>query len=80
MMRLNLGGDYILPGPTRTGAEHAEPPAQSPQVGLGAPADPDAFRRWPQIHNIRTLNVAGPREGESPGVYASARAWLPAVI
>ena len=43
---------------------------------LDAPPDPDAFRRWLRVHKIRTLNVAGPRESESPGVYASACAWL----
>jgi hypothetical protein len=50
------------------------------EAHLDAPADPDAFRRWLQIHNIRTLNVAGPRESESPGVYEAARAWLRAVL
>lgn len=38
--------------------------------------DTDAFRRWLSLHKIRTLNVAGPRESESPGVYAAASAWL----
>jgi hypothetical protein len=47
---------------------------------LGAPADADAFRRWLQIHNIRTLNVAGPRESESPGVYDAACAYLRAAL
>jgi hypothetical protein len=47
---------------------------------LDALPDPDAFRRWLQIHKIRTLNVAGPRESESPGVYASACAWLRAAL
>ena len=47
---------------------------------LGAPPDTDAFRRWLQIHNIRTLNVAGPRESESPGVYALAGEYLRAVL
>ncbi|MBW3572529.1 MAG: putative molybdenum carrier protein [Gemmatimonadetes bacterium] len=42
--------------------------------------DPHAFRRWLQIHKIRTLNVAGPRESESPGVYAAACAYLRAVL
>src|SRR3712207_7045903 len=27
------------------------------------------FRRWVQEHGIRTLNVAGARESEWPGVY-----------
>ena len=50
------------------------------EAHLHAPADPDAFRRWLHAHNIRTLNVAGPRESESPGVYASACAWLRAAL
>jgi hypothetical protein len=50
------------------------------EAPLDAPADHDAFRRWLQSHNIRTLNVAGPRESESPGVYAAACAWLRAAL
>jgi hypothetical protein len=41
-----------------------------------SPADPDAFRRWLQVYRVRTLNVAGPRESESPGIYSQARAVL----
>ena len=47
---------------------------------LDAPQDGDAFRHWLRTHNIRTLNVAGPRESESPGVYALACAWLRAAL
>lgn len=47
---------------------------------LDALPDPGAFRRWLHTHNIRTLNVAGPRESESPGVYALACAWLRAAL
>ena len=47
---------------------------------LDALPDRDAFRRWLQTHKIRTLNVAGPRDSESPGVYASACAWLRATL
>jgi Circularly permutated YpsA SLOG family len=47
---------------------------------LDAPPDPDAFRRWLKTHNIRTLNVAGPCESESPGVYALACGYLRAVL
>jgi hypothetical protein len=43
-------------------------------------ADADAFRGWLSIHKIRALNVAGPRESESPGAYAAACAWLRAVL
>jgi hypothetical protein len=47
---------------------------------LDAPPDTNAFRRWLQTHNIRTLNVAGPRESESPGVYVLAGDSLRAVL
>lgn len=47
---------------------------------LDALPDPDAFRRWLQIHNVRSLNVAGPRESESPGVYARSGEYLRAVL
>jgi hypothetical protein len=43
---------------------------------VGSPADVDAFRRWMQVYRVRTLNVAGPRESESPGIYAAASALL----
>jgi hypothetical protein len=46
------------------------------EARLDTPTDCHAFRGWLQTHNIRTLNVAGPRESESPGVYAAACAWL----
>jgi hypothetical protein len=39
-------------------------------------ADPEAVRRWLQVHRLRVLNVAGPRESTEPGVYVAARAFL----
>lgn len=47
---------------------------------LDVPPDAEAFRGWLRAHKIRTLNVAGPRESESPGVHASAGAYLRAVL
>lgn len=41
-----------------------------------SPADVGSFRRWLQVYRVRTLNVAGPRESESSGVYEAARALL----
>jgi len=42
--------------------------------------DVGLFRRWLQVYGIRTLNVAGPRESESPGIHVAAcrilRAYL----
>ena len=43
------------------------------------PADSDAVakaRRWIDEHHIATLNIAGPRESESPGIYNDAIALL----
>ncbi|MBD0321555.1 MAG: putative molybdenum carrier protein [Gemmatimonadetes bacterium] len=37
-----------------------------------SPADVGSFRRWLQVYRVSTLNVAGPRESESPGVHAAA--------
>jgi hypothetical protein len=42
--------------------------------------DVDHFRRWLHAREIRILNVAGPRESESPGIYQSARECLRAVL
>jgi predicted Rossmann-fold nucleotide-binding protein len=51
-----------------TALEHAKP-----HLAL----DPDAgfvskIRRWMDDNGVRRLNVAGPRESESPGVYRAA--------
>jgi hypothetical protein len=35
-----------------------------------------AIRFFLAAHSIRTLNIAGPRESESPGIYAAVRAVL----
>ncbi len=37
-------------------------------VRLGMPLDLDLIRRWLAEHRISTLNVAGPRESENPGI------------
>ena len=41
-----------------------------------APGELRALRRWLRRHRVRTLNVAGPREGERPGIQARALAFL----
>ncbi|MCC6144396.1 MAG: putative molybdenum carrier protein [Candidatus Hydrogenedentes bacterium] len=37
-------------------------------------------QNWLRAHNIRVLNVAGPRESTVPGIYAMARQFLEALI
>lgn len=46
----------------------------------GSAEDVGAFRRWLQVYRVGTLNVAGPRESESPGIYAEARRILTALL
>jgi len=38
------------------------------------------IRTWIESHQIRTLNVAGPRESTSPGIYDRALAFLAVVF
>jgi hypothetical protein len=45
-------------------------------VDLAEDPDPEAVRLWIAVHSIRTLNVAGPRESDSPGIHAEAAAFL----
>ena len=46
----------------------------------GSAEDVGAFRRWLQVYRVGTLNVAGPRESESPGIHAEARRILTALL
>ena len=45
-------------------------------VDLDRAADPAAVRRWLEERRIETLNVAGPRESQSPGIDSLAREFL----
>ena len=45
-------------------------------VDLAASPDPADVRRWIDEHDVRVLNVAGPRESHRPGIGAEARAFL----
>jgi hypothetical protein len=46
----------------------------------GSPEDVGSFRRWLQVYGIQTLNVAGPRESESPGIHREAVRILRALL
>jgi hypothetical protein len=45
-------------------------------VDLGRAADPEVARAWISEQRIRVLNVAGPRESDSPGIHDAAAAFL----
>lgn len=45
-------------------------------IDLDAPAEPRAVAIWLARQGIRTLNVAGPRESSSPGIYHQALDFL----
>jgi hypothetical protein len=45
-------------------------------VDLARDADPSVLQTWIRGNNIRVLNIGGPREGESSGIYEQASAFL----
>jgi hypothetical protein len=45
-------------------------------VDLARGMDPIELARWITVLGIRTLNIAGPRESEVPGIYARTLALL----
>jgi hypothetical protein len=45
-------------------------------LDLAASPDLSGARTWMRQHEIRTLNVAGPRESKCPGIYAAAAELL----
>jgi len=45
-------------------------------VELEATTDEQDIRRWLIKQQVKTLNVAGPRESRSPGIYRQARSLL----
>jgi len=49
-------------------------------VDLARRADPSEVQQWIQKNHIRILNVAGPREGESVGIFEKASAFLLEVL
>ncbi len=49
-------------------------------VDLAMRADPSEVQQWIQKKQIRILNVAGPREGESVGIFEKASVFLREVL
>ena len=49
-------------------------------VDLYAPLEMSAVADWLAAHEIRVLNVAGPRESEAPGIYWRAKAFMEALL
>jgi hypothetical protein len=45
-------------------------------VDLERPDDAAGVRDWLRLHAVQVLNVAGPRESSSPGVYEKSRSYL----
>lgn len=49
-------------------------------VNLSVPTDQGEVVTWIRQHRIRVLNVAGPREGHSPGIHLVAAVYLRALL
>jgi hypothetical protein len=71
--RISGGTELTL----RLAQQHARPHLL---VDLDAPAPPAEVRRWIEEHAVETLNVAGPRESQSPSIGMMARDFLWSVL
>jgi hypothetical protein len=49
-------------------------------VDLDQPSDPAAVTAWLKQNDIKVLNVAGPRESQSPGIEAVSRDFMVCVL
>jgi hypothetical protein len=49
-------------------------------LDLDARPEPRAVRAWSEAEGVATLNVAGPRESQQPGIHAQARRFLVGVL
>jgi hypothetical protein len=49
-------------------------------LDLGKAPKPAEVRTWAELHGVRILNIAGPRESSRPGIYAEAVAFLREVL
>ena len=49
-------------------------------IDLSREADPRKVRDWVKDNRIQVLNVAGPREGEAPGIHEEASSFLREVL
>ena len=45
-------------------------------INMANGADFDRLSEWVEGNEIQTLNIAGPRESKSPGIYNQAKAFL----
>ena len=70
---LSGGTAYTL----RLALKHARPLLK---VDLAQAPDAAAVRAWAQQHQVRRLNVAGPRQSTAPGIYEQAHEFLQAVF
>ena len=49
-------------------------------LDLAGPADPSSVQGWANANTIAVVNIAGPRESGSPGIYAQAVLFLRQVL
>jgi hypothetical protein len=70
-------------GGTRFTAEYAAHqgrPHAIVDLAQWSDADVQRVRAWLAAHDIRTLNVAGPRASQAPDAYDAARAFMTALL
>jgi len=73
--RAAVGGGTELT--VRMAAQHGRPCLV---VDLDQPPQAEEVRRWLKEHKVAVLNVAGPRESQSPGIAAQAEQFLSGLL
>jgi hypothetical protein len=71
LYRGQLSGGTLL---TVRFAEQHQRPCLS--VDLDSPLEPAEIRQWIEKHRVKVLNVAGPRESQSPNIAKAARDFV----
>jgi hypothetical protein len=71
--RLSGGTELTI----RLAAQHDRPHLL---IDLDDPPPPQEVGRWLRAQGVEVLNVAGPRESQSPGIAAAAREFLTRVL
>lgn len=61
-------------------ARRMQRPILIQQLGRTTPHRLQHVRDWLELHHVRRLNIAGPRESSAPGIYEQARTFLDALL
>ncbi len=73
---LVLRRDKVDPGTALTLRQANQQSRPLLLIDLANPLDSATVEQWIRRSGVRQLNIAGPRESQSPGIYKAARTFL----